>query len=83
MLTKDIWSVRKYGDAVYFSTLSGILKWKDNKLSIFKQLNTDMHTSMILFTGPSGLWSVGTSDIALFDGENWQTIVQKDSIMFD
>lgn len=83
LLTNDIWSVRKYGDAVYFSTLSGILKWKDNKLSIFKQLNTDMHTSMFLFTGPSGLWSVGTSDIALFDGENWQTIVQKDSILFD
>ncbi len=76
VLPQDIWSVRSYGDAVYFSAMSGILRWKDDNLTLFKGLGPDMRTAMCLCTGPSGLWSIGASDIALFDGEAWQTIAQ-------
>lgn len=79
ILKSDIWSVKTYNDAVYFATISGILCLKDNKLSMFKQLDSDMRTSMILFTGPSGLWSIGASDINLFNGEHWKSIAKSDS----
>lgn len=78
VLTQDIWSVRSFGDAVYFSMSSGILRLKDGELEILKQLGPDMRTAMSLFVGPSGLYSVGASDVALFDGDDWHTIAQSD-----
>jgi len=75
-LDLDIWSVQSFRDSVYFSTARGILKLENNKLTMFKSLGSDMRTTMNLFVGPSGLWSVGTTDITLFDGEQWHTIEQ-------
>lgn len=78
VLPQDIWSVRAFKDAVYFSCMSGILRLKDGELELVKQLGPDMRTAMSLFVGPSGLWSVGASDIVLFDGDEWHTIAQSD-----
>jgi len=78
VLKQDIWSVRAFGDAVYFSCMSGILRLKGDELTLVKQLGPDMRTAMSLFVGPSGLWSVGASDIVLFDGDQWHTIAQSD-----
>ncbi len=75
-LKQDIWSVRSFGSAVYFSAMSGILRLKNGELQLIKSLGPDMRSAMSLFTGPSGLWSVGASDICLFDGDTWQTIAQ-------
>jgi hypothetical protein len=75
-LNADIWSVQSFGDSVYFATARGILRFKNEELTVFKQLGPDMRTTRNLFVGPSGLWSVGLSDIALFDGEEWHTIKQ-------
>ncbi len=72
----DIWSVKSFGDSVYFSTMYGILRLKNDKITVFKELGPDMRTAMKLFVGPSGLWSVGASDIALFDGKKWHAIEQ-------
>ncbi len=74
--TDDIWSVCSYGDAIYFSTNSGIYQLKDDNLTLFKALDKEFRSSMHLFTGPSGLWSIGASDISLFDGEKWKSIAQ-------
>lgn len=78
VLPQDIWSVRAFGDAVYFSCMTGILRLKGDELTLIKQLGPDMRTAMSLFVGPSGLWSVGASDIVLFDGDEWHTIAQSD-----
>ncbi len=78
ILEQDIWSVCAFQDAVYFSCMFGILRLKDGELELFKQLGPDMRTAMSLFVGPSGLWSVGASDIVLFDGTDWHTIAQSD-----
>lgn len=78
ILEQDIWSVRAFGNAVYFSAISGIMKLEDGTMTLFKTLGPDMRTAMSLFTGPSGLWSVGASDIVLFDGDQWHTIAQSD-----
>ena len=75
-LDLDIWSVESFGDSIYFSTKKGILRLKNDELSVFKTIGPDMRTTMNLFVGPSGLWSVGASDIVLFDGEQWHTIEQ-------
>lgn len=72
----DIWSVKSYGDSIYFATIRGILRLKNDKLTLFKELNSDMRSTMNLFVGPSGLWSVGESDIAVYDGNQWQTFKQ-------
>ncbi|WP_299190493.1 hypothetical protein [uncultured Aquimarina sp.] len=72
----DIWSVQSYGDSIYFATVNGILRLKDDKLTLFKELSPDMRTTMNLFVGPSGLWSVGESDIAVYDGNQWKTFKQ-------
>lgn len=72
----DIWSVCGFQDAVYFASTSGILRLRDGELSLVRALGPDLRSTMTLFTGPSGLWSVGSSDIALFDGESWRTIAQ-------
>lgn len=76
VLQQDIWSVQSYGDAVYFSTMSGILRLKNGVLELMKQLGPDVSTTMSLFVGPSGLWSIGASDIVLYDGTQWHTIEQ-------
>jgi len=78
LLKQDIWSVRAFENAVYFSCLSGILRLKKDELTLVKGLGSGMRTAMSLFVGPSGLWSVGASDIVLFDGEDWHTIAQSD-----
>ena len=63
-------------DAFYMSTISGIYKLENGELSLFQGLNETIRTAYSLFVGPSGLWSVGSSDIALFDGDDWHTIAQ-------
>lgn len=78
ILDQDIWSVRSFGDAVYFSMASGILRLKGGELEFVKKLGPDMRTAMSLFVGPSGLYSVGASDIVLFDGTDWHTIAQSE-----
>jgi outer membrane protein assembly factor BamB len=76
LLEQDIWSVRAFDGAVYFSTMSGILCLRDGNLSVAQALGPDMRSAMSLFVGPSGLWSVGASDIVLFGGADWLTIAQ-------
>jgi hypothetical protein len=78
VLKQDIWSVCAYGDAVYFSCMSGIMRLRGDDLELIKTLGPDMRTAMSLFVGPSGLYSVGASDIVLFDGNEWHTIAQSD-----
>jgi hypothetical protein len=75
-LNVDIWSVKSFEDSVYFSTIHGILRLQNGKLTVFKDLGPDMRTARNLFVGPSGLWSVGASDIALYDGKQWHSIKQ-------
>ena len=76
LLEQDIWSVRAFNGAVYFSTMSGIMCLKDGELSVAQVLGPDMRSAMSLFVGPSGLWSVGATDIILFDGSEWFTVAQ-------
>lgn len=73
---EPFWSVQAYHDAFYLTALSGIYRLKDGHLEAFRDVDDTMRTVYGLSTGPSGLWSVGSSDIALFDGETWQTIAQ-------
>lgn len=72
----DIWSVRTFDGATYFSTARGILKLEKGHVSTFARPNPGMRATLNLFVGPTGLWSVSARDIALFDGEGWTTIAQ-------
>lgn len=74
--TDTLWSACSFGNAVYFAGEFGILKLEGGEVSVFRLLNANMRSAYSLFTGPSGLWSVGPTDICLFDGENWHTIAQ-------
>ena len=72
----DFWSVRYFDGAFYLSSLSGIFQLKDGELSMFRHIDDEMRTAYALTVGPSGLWSIGPQDIALFDGTDWRTIAQ-------
>ncbi len=74
---RDIWSVRTFLDKVYFATMMGIFSLdEDGTIELAAPLHPGMRSTMMLFTGPSGLWSVGRTDIAVFDGATWTTIAQ-------
>ena len=72
----DFWSVRFFKGAYYLSATNGIYKLEDGKITSFRDLDEQMRTAFVLTIGPSGLWSVGTKDVALYDGEKWETIGQ-------
>jgi hypothetical protein len=72
----DFWSVRAFNGAFYMSALTGIYKLEDGELTLFREIDEGMRTAYALSVGPSGLWSVGAQDIALFDGTDWHTIGQ-------
>jgi hypothetical protein len=73
---EDFWSVRYFDGAFYLAALSGIYRLLDGKLTMFRETDADMRTAYSLSVGPSGLWSVGANDIALFNGADWETIAQ-------
>lgn len=73
---EPFWSVQAYGDAFYLTALSGIYRLKNGYLEPFRDVDDEMRTVYGLSVGPSGLWSVGSADIALFDGTDWHTIGQ-------
>ena len=73
---EPFWSVKYFDDAFYLKALSGIYRLKDGLLEEFRDVDNDMRTVYGLSVGPSGLWSVGSADIALFDGTDWRTIAQ-------
>ncbi len=70
------WSVREFNGAFYMAALNAIYKLEDGKVTLFRDIDEDMRTTFMLSVGPSGLWSVGASDITLFDGTDWHTIAQ-------
>ena len=72
----DFWSVRYFDGAFYLASLSGVFQLKDGELTLFRHIDADMRTAFTLTVGPSGLWSIGPQDIALFDGITWRTIAQ-------
>lgn len=73
---EPFWAVRYFDGAFYMTAVSGIYCLKDGQLSMFRETDKDMRTTYGLSVGPSGLWSIGTSDVVLFDGTDWRTIGQ-------
>lgn len=69
-------SVRALNGSYYLSAIDGIYKLENDEVTLFRDLDEDMRTTYGLSIGPSGLWSVGQSDVALFDGDSWRTIGQ-------
>ena len=74
--SEPFWSVRAYDGAFYMSTINGIYKLENGEVTLFQSLDGIVRTSYALAVGPSGLWSIGSQDVALFDGNTWQTIAQ-------
>lgn len=72
----DFWSVVYFDGAFYMSTTSEVFRLKDGKVEHLPFGEEDVRTTYSLSAGPSGVWSVGAMDIALFDGEKWELIGQ-------
>lgn len=70
----DLLSVCAFDGAVYFSNTQHILRLKDSKLEVFQKSTPEFKTYK-LFTGPSGLWSVSSNHLALYNGIEWKIIV--------
>ena len=73
----DIWSAATFQGITYFATHNVILKLEDGEVGIGHLVDTEVvRTAQELVTGPSGLWSIGRQDLVLFDGEEWQSVLQ-------
>lgn len=68
---EDLWAVRAFQDAVCFAGEFGVLVLRDGSLGLASMVNPEMRTASDLFVGPSGLWSVGATDLVRFDGTDW------------
>lgn len=72
----QIYDIETYNGITYFSGYFGILKYENGELSYEKLIDESLLTTMMLFSGPSGIWSVGSSTLALFDGERWKVVLE-------
>lgn len=72
----EILDIATYDGATYFSGFFGLLKWRDGDLAIEWLAGDEIESAGTLFVGPSGLWSVGSTTLALYDGNEWQVVLQ-------
>ena len=71
----QIFDAATYNGATYFSGSFGILKYKAGELSYEKLIGDNMQSASTLFTGPSGLWSIGSTNLMLYDGDEWRVVL--------
>lgn len=72
----DIWSACEYDGVPYFSSIQGILRLVDGKI---ERMDTSaLKSTMHLFNGPSGLWSIAGGTLGVFDGLSWRCVDQID-----
>lgn len=73
---QQLFDIATFQGTTYFSGFFGVMRLRDGELALEWATNPEIRTAGTLFVGPSGLWSVGSSTLALFDGSEWRTILQ-------
>ena len=72
----QLFDIVTFNGATYFSGFFGLLKLEDGVLEEEWIIGGEFETAGTMFVGPSGLWSVGSTTLALNDGSGWQTVLQ-------
>jgi len=69
------WCLCKFGDKVYLSSTQGLYAWDgENITPVVTGLEPEIETWRVDSDGEKALWSLGTKDLAWFDGTHWQRL---------
>lgn len=72
---ESLWSLASFRDTVYTSDISGVYRIDGDTLSPVEPALPNEITCSYLAANEHRLWSVGSRDIASFDGSTWQVVV--------
>ena len=71
----DILDIATFNGATWFAGFFGVLKLTQGRLEVAWLAGEEIPSAGTLFVGPSGLWSVGSNALALFDGDRWRVVL--------
>jgi hypothetical protein len=73
--TTDIWDLQWFGDGLFVSTINGVFRLSQGRLSAVDFGKDSPKTSYQLSAAPDVLWSIGRKDVVSFDGKKWTRVV--------
>lgn len=71
----DVWDIAYFDGRFYLATFDTIFVLYDQTIEIM-ELPTEIESTFKLFAGKDGLWSIGDTTVAKFDGQDWRVIAQ-------
>lgn len=72
----QLFDIATFNGVTYFSGHFGILRLADGVLEEEWSIGDPFNSAGAMFLGPGGLWSVGSTTLALFDGDEWHLILE-------